>query len=341
MKVYILNKQEVVINSEDEAFAFIEQYVSGYSLPENVSFGDWPNLKFKLTGKKFNKSLTPSVMKGFIEMQAQINKSYALVKYGVPDPRKLSKEEKEALEIEVTVEQGSSLIEVNIDGFLTKITHELVGKMNPQDIVVTVLGIALIWGGTTLFKKFLDNRKEARLAEIKKESDKEHLNTIQFMSAQETQRLEILGKLITERPQLDNMERLSYDAKTEMVKSFATAKTAQIDNIELDSEMSRELVTNARRKSIELRMDGMYRIEEVNSTDPESFKVKVRNIQNDQRINCVVQDVFLDAADNKRALQQAEWDRKPVHLSINAKHIDGEIKSAIILYVKEATPPQE
>ncbi|STQ68424.1 MULTISPECIES: hypothetical protein [Hafnia] len=91
-----MSKQEVVINSEDEAFAFIEQYVSGYSLPENVSFGEWPNLKFKLTGKKFNKSLTPSVMKGFIEMQAQINKSYALVKYGVPDPRKLSKEEKEA-----------------------------------------------------------------------------------------------------------------------------------------------------------------------------------------------------------------------------------------------------
>lgn len=335
------DNQEVIINSEDEAFAFLEKYVSGYSLPENVSFGEWPNLKFKLSGKKFNKSLTPSVMKGFVDMQHQINKSYALVKYGIPDPRKLSKEEKEALEIEVTVEQGSSLIEVNIDGFLTKITHELVGKMSPQDVVVTVLGVALIWGGVTLFKKFLDNRKEVRLAETKKESDREHLNTIQFISAQETKRLETLGKIIAEKPQLDNMERLSYDAKTEMVKSFATATTAQIDNIELDSETSKELVTNARRRSVELRMDGMYRIEEVNSTDPECFKVKVRNIHNDLRINCVVQDVFLDASENKRALQQAEWDRKPVHLSINAKHIDGDIKSAVILYVKEAEPPKE
>lgn len=34
-------------------------------------------------------------------------------------------------------------------------------------------------------------------------------------------------------------------------------------------------------------------------------------------------------------LQRAEWERKPVHLSINAKHVDGDIKSAVILYVKD------
>lgn len=74
--------------------------------------------------------------------------------------------------------------------------------MNPQDVVVTVLGAALIWGGVTLFKKFLDNRKEVRLAETKKESDREHLKTIQFMSEQETQRLGMLSKIISKQPQL-------------------------------------------------------------------------------------------------------------------------------------------
>lgn len=137
-------------------------------------------------------------MKGFVEMQAQINKSYALAKYGVPDVRKLTKEELDALEIEVTVEQGSSIVEINIDGFLTKLTQELVGKMNATEIMFTVLGAAVIWGGVTVFKRFLDNRKDIRLAEIAKDGEKEHLRTMQIMSEQETKRLRVISEMIAE-----------------------------------------------------------------------------------------------------------------------------------------------
>ncbi|EOC0092130.1 hypothetical protein ACI0YT_000040 [Cronobacter dublinensis] len=330
-----MEQHEVAIASEDEALEFLDRHFKGQKLPENVSFEGWPNLTFKLTGKKFNKSLTPSVMKGFVEMQQQINRSYAMMKYGVPDPRKLSAEEKDALEMEITVEKGSSLIEVNIDGFLTKLTHELVGKMDAQTIVVTVLGAALIWGGVSLFKLFLNNRKEVRMAEIKSESDREHLDTMKFMSGQETKRLETVGKLLNERSDLDNMERMAYDAKTEIVKSFTKASKVEVGGLELDPEITKQLVANARRRSEEMRIDGVYRIEEVNNTDPEAFKVKVRNINTQQRLSCVVQDIFLDESGNKDALQRAEWERKPVHLSINAKHVDGEIKSAVILYVRD------
>lgn len=325
----------VAIESEQEAFDLLESYLDGHGLPDSLSFNGWPNLTIRLTGEKFNRSLTPSVMKGFVEMQSQINKSYALAKYGVPDVRRLTKEELDALEIEVTVEQGSSIVEINIDGFLTKLTQELVGKMNATEIMFTVLGAAVIWGGVTVFKRFLDNRKDTRLAEIAKDGEKEHLRTMQIMSEQETKRLRVISEMVAEKPLLDNMDRMSYDAKTQMVKSFVRSDSAQIDGVTIDSEMAKELVTNARRRSSEMRIDGVYRIEEVNNTDPESFKVKVRRIDTDQRLTCVVQDIFLDESGNKEALQRAEWERKPVHLSINAKHVDGDIKSAVILYVRD------
>ncbi|AYS39508.1 hypothetical protein GCI85_23550 [Salmonella enterica subsp. enterica serovar Typhi] len=326
-----------VIHSEEDALRFVEMYIAGQDLPDGISFEGWPNLTFRLTGDKFHGSLTPSVMKGFVEMQAQINRAYALLKYGVPDPRKLSKEEKEAIEIQVNVENGSSLIEVNMDGFMGEVIQTAVSKVGPQEIVITVLGVALIWGGVVLFKKYLEDRKEIRMAEVKSESEREHLATMRFMSEQETKRSELLTQLIKEKPKLDNMERLAHDAKTDIVKSFVKADTAQIDGVVLDADLSKNLTTNARRKSMEIRLDGNYRIEKVDSTDPESFKVQVRNVDSDLRISCIVQDVFLDASEHKKALQHAEWDRKPVHLSINAKELDGEIKSAIILYVKEIT----
>ncbi|WP_431221708.1 hypothetical protein ACQ86O_14535 [Serratia sp. L9] len=332
---------ELLINSEEEAFALIENYLAGYPLPDHISFDGWPSLSFRLEGDNFQQSITPSVMKGFIEMQSQINKSYALAKYGVPDPRKLTKEEREDLEIKVKVEKGSSVFNVDIDGFLTKLGQELVGKMSPQEIMVTLLGAALIWGGVSIFRRFLDNRKEVRLSELNKDADKEHLKTMQSMSQEETKRLELMTRFINKTPLLDNMERMSYDAKTEMVKSFVRADEAEIDGIILDSEMAKELTTNARRRSTEMRIDGIYRIEEVNNTDPEAFKVKARNTVTNQRLTCLVQDIFLDESGNKDALVRAEWERRPVHLSINAKHVDGEIKSAIILYVRDTEDKPE
>lgn len=336
-----MDEKNFVIESEQQAFDLIQKYLQGSNLPEDVIFSGWPNLTIRLTGEKFNKSLTPSVMKGFVEMQSQINKSYALAKYGLPDVRKLTKEELDALEIEVTVEQGSSLVEINIDGFLTKLTQELAGKMTGTEIVITVLGAAVIWGGVTAFKRFLEYRKDTRMAEIAKDGDKESLRTMQSMSQEETKRLRVISEMIAQKPLLDNMDRMSYDAKTQMVKSFVRSDTAEIDGVTIDSETAKELVTNARRRSVEMRIDGVYRIEEVNNTDPECFKVKVRRIDSDQRLTCVVQDVFLDESGNKEALQKAEWERKPVHLSINAKHVDGDIKSAVILFVKDVEKKPE
>jgi hypothetical protein len=179
------------------------------------------------------------------------------------------------------------------------------------------------------------------MAEIKKEGDKEHLQTMQTMSQEETKRTEIITRAMKHQPLIENMDRMAYDAKNEIVKSFARADTTTVDGVTIDSEMARELTTNARRRSSEMRIDGVYRIEEVNNTDPESFKVKVRNVRTDQRLTCLVQDIFLDESGNKEALQQAEWERKPVHLSINARHVDGDIKSAVILYVKDVEKKPE
>ncbi|KMK08164.1 hypothetical protein ABW06_24800 [Pluralibacter gergoviae] len=334
-------QEEILVTTEEQAYQLIESYMAGNALPEHISFDGWPNLSFRLEGENFNQSLTPSVMKGFIEMQAQINRAFALAKFGIPDPRKLTKEDREELEIKVEVKKGSSLLTVDLNGFLTKLSHELVGKMSAQEIMVTVISAALIWGGVSIFRRYLDNRKEVRLAELNKDGDKENLRTLQSMSEEETKRIQIMANFMKEKPLLDNMDRMAYDAKSEIVKSFTRADKTEIDGITIDAETAKDLTTNARKRSAEMRIDGIYRIEEVNNTDPEAFKVKVRNVKDGQRLTCLVQDIFLDESGNKEALQQAEWERKPVHLSINAKHIDGDIKSAIILYVKDVTMKPE
>ncbi|WP_408672932.1 hypothetical protein [Xenorhabdus koppenhoeferi] len=326
----------ITIESEEEILSYIEQYARGEIIPENITFGEWPNLTFKLTGEKFQGSITPSIMKGFIEVQSQINKAYSTFKYGDPEKR-LSAEEKEAIEIVIVVAAGSSMLGINLTGFLNTIGKAAIDKMTPQDIIITVLGIALVWGGVSIFKKYLDNRKEARSEEIKKESDKQFLDSIQFMSEQETKRMEIIQNIIEQKPIIKQQQEIAADSKAELLRSFSNSKaeTVEFDDVVLDQELLKELSTNGRRKSIETRIDGIYRVEKVDSSDSDTFKVTVRDIDTDKLILCIVQDVFLDEKENKEILQRAEWDRKPLHLSINAKMLDGEISSAIIIHVKD------
>ncbi|WP_334469925.1 hypothetical protein [Arsenophonus sp. PmNCSU2021_1] len=107
----------IIIQSEDEVIKYLEQYSEGHAIPNNIKLDGWPNLAFKLTGEKFQSSITPSVMKGFVKMQSQVNKVYATLKYN--DPEKiLSQEERQSIEIIVTVDSGSSIINIDFNGLL-------------------------------------------------------------------------------------------------------------------------------------------------------------------------------------------------------------------------------
>lgn len=144
-------------------------------------------------GEKFEQSLTPNIMKGFVEMQNYINRTYRLIQYNDVDTQKLSKEEREALQLKITVERGSSLLNVNFDGLWTQDRGNWLQKMDATTLAITVLGSAAIWATSSGIKRFLDNRKEVRLAEIKKDEDKEHLQSLQLMSQEETKRAGIIA----------------------------------------------------------------------------------------------------------------------------------------------------
>lgn len=324
----------IVISSEDELFKILEDYIETGSISDNIDLQKLPPLSIRLVGEKFEQSLTPNVMKGFVEMQNYINRTYRLVQYGDVDTQKLSKEEREALQLKITVERGSSLLNVNFDGLWTQI-GQLATKMDATTLAITVLGSAAIWATSSGIKRFLDNRKEVRLAEIKKDEDKEHLQSLQLMSQEETKRAGIIANIVKQNAVLENIDRQAHDAKTSMFKSFSGVKEVEIGNTILDPETTTELTKNARRRSTEIRLDGTYKLEQVNSSDPELFKVRIRNINTNAVFEAIVQEQFLEGNKNKLLLMQAEWERKPVKLSINAKILDEKIKDAIILDVIE------
>jgi hypothetical protein len=107
---------QISIRSEQDAYNLLQQILNeSISLEgSELRLEGWPKLHIYLTGEKFHQTLTPSVMKGFIDLQHGIYKSYALAVHHTADTRILTKEESDDLEIEVKVEEGSSDVEVDL-----------------------------------------------------------------------------------------------------------------------------------------------------------------------------------------------------------------------------------
>jgi hypothetical protein len=324
----------LTIRSDADAYAFFAKYLDGKAKIEDVVLEGWPKLKIRLRGEKFEQSLTPGVMKGIIELQNAINRSYALNKYGIANAGRLTADEREELEIVVKVDKGSTILEIDFQALLTHAATKMIDKMDPITLAVTVVAAGAIWASSTVVKKYLENKKEEKILSAKTESEREYFESMRFMSTQETKRMELLTRVIEKNHELMNVYRHAEDAKTDLLKSMSRADEAEIAGVPIDSETAKELSANARRQSNEIRLDGMYRILRNDTTDPLAFRVRVRSINNNAVIDASVQDITLTDR-TKRILQVAEWSRAPVKLGINAKDLDGTIKNAIVVSVEE------
>ena len=167
------NLPDIVIRSEEDAYEVLRRARDRELGPYNsIVFDGWPTLNLYLQGDKFHQSITPTVMKGLLEFQKGIYRSYAAAKYDHPAKR-LSEQERDDLEIRVDVNDGSSDLEINFQELATKLFEQMVGKMDSQDIAVTIITIAVLYFGTSAYRSFLESRKETRIKEISDETQRE------------------------------------------------------------------------------------------------------------------------------------------------------------------------
>ena len=325
-------QKELVITSEDQVYQVIESLINKTITLDGTTlkFSGWPTLTMHLQGGGFDSTITPPLMKAFLELQSGLYRSYAIARYNSPKITTLSKEEKDALEIKVKVQPGSSIFSVDMQQLLEKLCHDLVGKMDAASIVILVLGAGLVWAGQSVYKTYLDNRAQIRQSEIKSEEQRALIDSIKFSQEQETSRAKIMAGLIVDNPRLHTISNYAEEAKTQLIRRSSEADTIELFGTEIDSDSASELVRNARNKSEDVRLDGMYRILSVDSSNPEEFKVKLKSLDSRDEFLAKVQDRTLERK-YLEALQQGEWSRKAVKLQINAKELNGEIKNALVI----------
>ncbi|MBD3612533.1 MAG: hypothetical protein HUJ13_09030 [Hydrogenovibrio crunogenus] len=325
--------QILTIDSEEGIYNYLSDFLEGsinFEPGMELDFENLPPLRIRLTGDEFHGTITPSIMKVFIEFQKAIYKSYAQAKYNTDNINKLTKQEKQDLEIVIKVEEGSSIFDVDAQEILEKMAVNMATSLTGDQVMVITLGVGAMFFGASALKLYLNNRKEIRSQEITSETELRRLEQVSALSEQETRRMEILSQALQREPVMNHIHQYSSEVKNEMMKSFSTADQVEVDGVRLSGATASELVKHKRNESVVDRLDGVYRVLAVDSSDPLIFKVRVRDTGNHREFVCTVQDETLESR-YKTLIQQAEWSRNPVRLNINAKLIAGDVKEAVII----------
>jgi hypothetical protein len=327
------------VKTEEDAWELLRRSLEGQLTLDDapqVDFEGWPFLSVHLPGTPIEGSISPTMMVAFLELQKAVNRAYLLVSSNTADLRALTDQERERLEMRVTVAKGSSDYAAELSKIVERIGTEAVAKMTSTDIVITVLGVALIIGGVYAFKAWLNSKAEQRKSEADEagtaaliELQKETLNT-------GTEHLKLLADALKRQPLLDDIEAVTEPARSQMVKSIGEEGGGTAYGVSLSSDAAREISSQKRQQSEHVRLAGHYRVVKVDTSSPDGFRVTLADDAKGTEIVASMQDALV-SEDHKQAIQNAEWRKMPVYVELSAKKLRNRFVDAIVLNASEPT----
>ncbi|MCT9114720.1 hypothetical protein N6G02_01115 [Cupriavidus gilardii] len=315
---------EVVINSERDAFDLLKKALSEELGPDFfVRFQDWPRVQVTLKGPEYHSTITPSLMQGLLDLQQGINRTYAQLVLDQPNAKNLKEADKQELEFKAKVEEGSSVVTVDLSEFAQKLVTEMVGRMDPSHVVILGVVGATLWAATTMYKHYAN-------AQLKKKEINVDADKLVALSKEETARLELVTRALTVHPRLSAVEQSASATSMSMLKGISDADVINLNGVSLTQDEVRRVLSTARSTSNEIQINGNYRILSVDTSKDDEFRIKVRFLADGREFIAKFRDDSLDG-EHVRALQQAEWGKSEVYLSVNATELRGEVTTATIV----------
>ncbi|MDQ8974665.1 hypothetical protein [Acinetobacter johnsonii] len=329
--------QNYTISNEDQAIDLLDSLLNEKLNLEhvNLEFDGWPNYHLHVEGDKYHQTITPSIMNGFLELQSGIYKSYALIKYDTETTQCLTKAERQELEIEVKVEDGSSSFDINLTEIGIKLVESTAGKMSPTQAVVIILSCLVLYFGKNYLQQILTARKEAREAELDQQKNaedrKERLETIKILTEQNQKFVDVISKANQFDPRIKKMEQHAADTNAAILKSVQDADQAEIQNaVSLPGDVAKELSITPKTRWEPLRIDDWYRVLEVDSSNAASRKIRLQRIKDNKELMSVLENDSLDQK-NLQLIQQAEWKYAKIFLHIETLTLNGRYKESRII----------
>ncbi len=321
--------EKLIITSEAQAWAVLEQAMSS-SLANDLilEFDGWPSFKMGVNGKDWHSTVPTRVMTPLLDVQKDINRAYANVRYGESNIRRLKDEERDELEVVVKVREGSSLYDAELWKQFSTIAQAAVGRMDGTQTVIMVLGLALLVSAPVMYKAWLASRQK----------DKEFEHQLQ-MSQEETKRLEVFSAAVNRQPLLIAAQEDVQATHNRFLKVTKPGDVLAVRGESVRAEEAAALIQPERERAQDIVLEGLFVVLGNRTDKSEGFRITVKRESDQLTVNA---DVPVELPHfQQQLIQEAEWKKSKVFLSINASILRESISQATVVTASAAPASNE
>lgn len=239
----------VSITTENTIIDILQKYIdSDIELQNIVNKIDEYNLDFSIKYEKYDSAINIHIAKLIVDYQETIYKIASLCRYGKPNSRILTQDEKDCLEMAFVVSSGCTNIIEKFGKFLERILPMFSEKQRGYVAVALVL----IFFSYLSFSKYLDYKEKTKV-----------FDTITQLQSQAMDKLSKDNK---------NLAQLVANAEKESLNTLSKVDSkVQINNQEFTREELREVRNKkfprkANEKSVSTKK-GIYKINDIKLSD--------------------------------------------------------------------------
>lgn len=228
-----------------------------------------------IKGTDFDGTIPTRIMPTLLELQREVHRIYCSTYYNDGSTRKLTKKDREQLELLVRVDKGSSIFETLLNEPITKIFRDALARMSPEQLTAILLVFGLSVTSVVFWKLWLNHRIKERELE----------QTIQ-MSRLEKEKMEVIQYAIQKFPASE-----IASASADVIRNDLLTKLKTTDNLEIDTgtleqpyptpvsvngEQAEQLTHRPRETSVERMIEDEFFLKSADFTHREGVRVEVQ-----------------------------------------------------------------
>jgi hypothetical protein len=322
--------ERLVITSEDEAWEILDAIAHDRIDPESftsIEFIGWAPEILYFPSEPVPHSVSQTSVRSVDEFYDHLSRIYALVLYGRASIKILKYEDRRALDIKLIVIGESSGYRLP-DKELTALFRRMISKMTGRQIVATLVFVAVLYVGYTGYKLWVQEQAAVKKLQFENETER-------FRSEEETRRLEIVSKIVARIPNGDDIRDESDKAKQALTRAGASQPKSRVLGVDLTGEEAQQLVGQERRQGEGRRVDGRFKVVEIDSDTEEGWIVRLESAETAFDAEVSKQELTEDDID---AIFFSIREKAEIDMLVNAWFVGERVKRAVVVRAQRPEP---
>lgn len=198
----------IVIGSEADAWRLLHRCLAqptNMAISDHLTFANWPTLHVVV--RPGDGSGTPEIERAMMHLRKAVYRCYAIYRYGTPDPRRLTLQDRHQLAPEWRIESGSTKLLISLSRATAHFLRALPDGMSGAQRVVTVLGLGLMFSASAVLIYKLSYHADVEKEALRARGQTEIISFATTMTQEHTEQMRLL--------------KVAYDRDTTSVLKFA------------------------------------------------------------------------------------------------------------------------